>query len=96
VQLEAHQAGTPVVSTNLPSGVPFVNPDGVTGLIVPPGDPAALADALTRILRDDALRERMGATARQRVLDEFSVDAMVRRTIEVYREAIDAHDGQVK
>ena len=46
VQIEAMAAGRPVVSTNLPTGVPWVNQDGVSGLVVPPGDAAALGDAL--------------------------------------------------
>ncbi len=90
VQLEAHLAGTPVVSTDLPSGVPFVNAHGETGLTVPPSDPAALAAALNQLLGDDALRERLGSRARERVLTEFSLDAMVRGTLDVYREAIES------
>jgi rhamnosyl/mannosyltransferase len=80
VQVEAMAAGMPVVSTNLPTGVPWVNQDGVTGLVVPPADPAALADALRRILTDTALGRRLslGASARaqamfsrQRMIDAF-------------------------
>ena len=44
VQIEAMASGVPVVSTNLPTGVPWVNQDGVTGLVVPPRDPRALAE----------------------------------------------------
>lgn len=87
VQLEAHVSGTPVVCTDLPTGVPWVNQDGETGLVVPPGDPDALAAAIARLLSDDALRERMGRRARERVLELFTVDKMVDATLAVYDEA---------
>ncbi len=61
VQIEAHAAGTPTVSTDLTTGVPFANLDGVTGLTVPVGDVEALAAALGTILGDDELRQRLGA-----------------------------------
>jgi glycosyltransferase involved in cell wall biosynthesis len=60
--VEALAVGTPVVSTAV-GGVPEVVTDGENGLLVPPGDPAALADALARLLDDDALRERLGRAA---------------------------------
>ena len=60
MQIEAHAAGTPVVSTDLPTGVPYANLDGVTGLIVPPGDAPRLRAALRRLLGDDELRARLG------------------------------------
>ena len=91
VQLEAHAAGTPVVSTRLTTGVPFVNQHGVTGLTVPPGDVEALASALDELVRDEALRARLGAQAYQRVTTEFTVPRMVERTLEVYHEAIRLH-----
>ncbi len=86
VQLEAHASGTPVVSTTLTTSVPFVNADGVTGLTVPPGDAAALAEALKTLIDDDALRARLGARARERALAEFSVEGMIDRTLDVYAE----------
>jgi len=87
VQLEAHAASTPVVSTALTTGVPFVNQDGVTGLVVSPGDVRALAEALDTLVRDDALRERLGRQARERAVAEFSIPRMVERTLGVYHEA---------
>jgi glycosyltransferase involved in cell wall biosynthesis len=93
VQLEAHLAGTPVVSTSLPTGVPYVNLDGETGLIVEPEDVVGLASALRRLLDDDALRARMGGRARERVLAEFTVDRMVDATLGVYDEAVDRKDS---
>lgn len=86
VQLEAMAAGTPVVNTRLDSGVPFVSPDGLTGLTVPPEDPHALAGAITAILDGEALRARLGAAGRERVRAEFTTQVMVRRTLELYRE----------
>ena len=91
VQIEAHAAGTPVVSTDLPTGVPFANRDGVTGLIVQPGDQLALAAALSRLLGDDELRARLGGQAQTRALREFTVPRMVARTLDVYAEAIERH-----
>lgn len=76
VQLEAMATGTPVISTRLLSGVPWVNQHGVTGLTVPPGDVEALAGALAAILVDPGGRARMGAAARARVADVFSIAAM--------------------
>lgn len=91
VQIEAHAAGTPVVSTDLTTGVPYANLDGVTGLTVPVGDPQALSEALRRILADDELRTRMGLRAQERALSDFTVPRMCARTVDVYREAIETH-----
>jgi rhamnosyl/mannosyltransferase len=77
VQVEAMAAGLPVVSTNLPTGVPWVNQDGVTGLVVPPGDADRLAQAIDRLISDDALRGRLGGNAAARAQDVFSRDRMV-------------------
>jgi rhamnosyl/mannosyltransferase len=87
VQLEAHAAGTPVVSTALTTGVPFVNQHGVTGLVVPPEDVGALANALGTLVADGALRTRLGGQARERAIAEFSIPRMVERTLAVYDEA---------
>jgi rhamnosyl/mannosyltransferase len=84
VQLEAMARGKPVISTRLATGVPWVNVDGITGLTVPPGDDAALKDALHRLAGDADLRQRMGAAARQRYLDEFSRTRMIERTTALY------------
>lgn len=88
VQLEAMACGRPVVNTWLDSAVPHVSLDAVTGLTVPPGNPAALAAALNTLLDDPARRAMMGAAARQRVREEFSAELMARRTLEVYREVV--------
>lgn len=89
VQIEAHACGTPVVSTQLTTGVPYANRDGVTGLVVPPGDAPALAGALRRLLTDQVLRARLGRQARVRALREFTIPRMVEQTLGVYAEALE-------
>jgi len=86
VQVEAFACGKPVVSTDLPSGVPWVNREGETGLIVPPGDSGALAAALRRLLKDEALRRAMGERARARAAEVFDADRMAAQTLGVYHE----------
>lgn len=88
VQLEAMACGRPVVSTDLPTGVPWVNLHERTGLIVPPGDSEALAVALNRLLADPALRAQYGAAGRARVERDFTVPAMTAATTAVYREVL--------
>jgi glycosyltransferase involved in cell wall biosynthesis len=83
--LEAMCHGRPVVGTRI-AGVAEVVADGETGLLVPPSDPAALADAIERLISDRALRERMGAAGRQRVLSKFSTETYVDRMVSLYRE----------
>ncbi|MBN1592190.1 MAG: glycosyltransferase, partial [Candidatus Coatesbacteria bacterium] len=85
VQLEAMACGKPVVSTALDSGVPFVNMDGKTGLIVPPKDVGELARALNRLLSDRELASKLGESARARVLSEFSAERMAQSILAVYR-----------
>jgi len=65
-----------------------VGRDGDAALLVPPGDPGALAKAISTVLDDADLRERMGAAGRARVLDRFTWSAMARATVEQYREVL--------
>lgn len=81
--LEASAGGRAVVSTTVPGAQDFVQ-DGVTGLLVPPGDPHALAAALDRLLRDPALRGRMGTAGRARVLENYTIEIVNERTFDVY------------
>ena len=76
--LEAMMVGRPVVATAV-DGIPEAVVDGVTGFLVPPRDPDALAAALLRVLRDPALARRMGEAGRQRALELFTVEAMIRK-----------------
>ena len=88
VQLEAHACGKPVVSTDLPTGVPYANLDGITGLIVPPRSPSKLAEAINRLLKDDRLRLRLGRQAKERVSSEFTEEIMARKILEVYEDVL--------
>ena len=88
VQLEAMACGVPVVNTRLDSGVPFVSPDGVSGLTVPPADAPALAAAINRLLADPGLRARLGAAGKRRVAQEFSADLMAERILRLYRDVL--------
>lgn len=81
VQLEAMASGVPVVSTRLASGVPWVNRDGETGLVVPPRDVAALRRALERLVADPDLRARLGSAGVARVRSEFSMETMADRLV---------------
>jgi rhamnosyl/mannosyltransferase len=84
VQLEAMLCGRPVVSTDLGTGVPWVNQHGQTGLVVPPGDVAALRGALARLVSDADLRRRLGETAQARASSRFAAVDMCRAAVQVY------------
>jgi rhamnosyl/mannosyltransferase len=85
-QLKAMACGLPVVSSDLP-GVAWLNRDGETGLTVPPGDAAALAAALDRLLADDALRARLAAGA-LRHAEQFTLDRMCAEYRSAYQELL--------
>jgi rhamnosyl/mannosyltransferase len=88
VQLEAMACYTPVINTNIDSGVPFVSPDGVTGLTVNPASASELADAINRLTSDRELRKRYGQAARARVETHFSVKAMTQQTLRLYSDVL--------
>jgi glycosyltransferase involved in cell wall biosynthesis len=81
--LEAAAAGRPMVTTDVP-GCREVVIDDVTGILVPPRDSGALADALRRLIADEKLRVRMGAEARALCEAHFGVAAVVRQTLTLY------------
>jgi glycosyltransferase involved in cell wall biosynthesis len=86
VLLEAMASGLPCITTEVGTGTSFVVQDGVTGLVVPPADPAALRTALERLLGDPALCRQMGAAGRARVSAEFTPEQLLQRVEAVYEE----------
>lgn len=87
VAREAMAHGRPVVATAV-GGLPDAIRDGQTGLLVPPGDPAALRAAIERLLGDRALRERLGAAAREHVERELSWEAATSALAALYRHNV--------
>jgi len=87
--LEAMALERPIVASRV-GGIPEFVDDGVTGLLVEPRDPAALAAAVVRVLRDRALAETLGRNAREVVRDRYCVDLMVQRVEDLYEEGIAA------
>jgi glycosyltransferase involved in cell wall biosynthesis len=81
--LEAMASGKPLVATDMP-GCREAVVHGETGFLVPPGDPAALAAALERLIGDADLRARFGAAARRRAEENFSDAIICAETLSVY------------
>jgi glycosyltransferase involved in cell wall biosynthesis len=90
--LEAMALAKPIVASRV-GGVPEFVEDGVTGLLVEPRDPEALAGAIVRILRDHALAEALGRNGRALVRDRYCVDVMVRRVEDLYEDGIAAREA---
>ena len=78
-----------VVVTDVGS-IPEIVDDGVTGFIVPPRNPEALADAIVKLLKDEKLRKQMGENAYKKLKRDLSWDKIAEKTIEVYKKAIAA------
>jgi glycosyltransferase involved in cell wall biosynthesis len=89
VVLEAMATSLPIVATDV-GGTKEAVTDRIDGRIVPPRDPEALAAALSEIISDDSLRERMAASARARVCQAFSIHAQVEKIHALYVEALAA------
>ena len=89
VLIEAAASGRAIVTTDMP-GCREVVRHGENGLLVPPRDPEALAQAIAVLLKDPALRARMGAGGREIAVQEFSEERVVRETLALYRELLGA------
>ena len=85
--LEAAACGRPMVATNVPGCREIVRP-GETGLLVPPDDPPALAEAIASLVAAPELRARFGAAARKLAIERFSADRIGRQTVELYRRFV--------
>lgn len=90
--LEAMAAGIPVVATQV-GGIPEVVQSETSALLVPPGSPEALAEACLRILRDRKFAARLAQNALDVVRSQYSVDAMIAKTLMLYKEFLEAHAG---
>jgi glycosyltransferase involved in cell wall biosynthesis len=84
VVLESWEAGTPVVASRI-GALPTIVNDAADGLLVEPGNPGALAEALMRVAADDQLAAELGAAGRRRVLAEFDWDLQVTRMEDLLR-----------
>jgi glycosyltransferase involved in cell wall biosynthesis len=87
VLLESMAAGAPTVATRV-GGTPEAVIDGVTGLLVEPGDPAALAESIARLLIDRDLASRLSEAARKTIEGRYSVETMVRSTQQLYLDLL--------
>jgi glycosyltransferase involved in cell wall biosynthesis len=85
---QAMAAGKPVVASRI-GGIPETVDDGVTGLLVTPGDVNELTEALVQLAQDRFLRERMGRAGREKVEREFDAIQVAQQNLDVYRQAIE-------
>jgi glycosyltransferase involved in cell wall biosynthesis len=91
--IESMAAGVPVVATSV-GGNPEVVEDGITGVLVPPRNPAMLSHAICELLEKPEQAARFGRAGRQRVEEHFSIDRMVRQTEQLYLKLIaQSHRG---
>lgn len=93
--LESMAAGRPVVATAV-GGTQELIEDGVTGFLVPPGDPAALAERVICLLKEPSLAASMGERGRQKVEREFTVERMAGQFQALYRELLREKQGGVR
>jgi glycosyltransferase involved in cell wall biosynthesis len=94
VLIEAASCGRSIVTTDMP-GCREIVQDGENGILVPPDDSQSVADAIVRLLEDVELRNKMGDQGRELVQKEFSVDHVVERTVEVYRNVLQTKQGRL-
>ena len=85
--LQASAACVPIVTTQA-GGLPEVVLDDVTGILIKPGDITALIEALRRLIENQKMRQKFGAAGRARIISDFSVDAMAKGNLDVYRKVL--------
>jgi glycosyltransferase involved in cell wall biosynthesis len=88
VQLEAMACGKPVISTDLPTGVTYVNQNGTTGVVVPKRSSQELVKAIQYLLKNENIRNDLGTNAKHRVESDFTVSGMVDKTFDLYKEIL--------
>ncbi len=87
--VEAMASGRPVIATAV-GGTPEAVSDGENGLLIPPGDPSALAAAIRSVLSDPVLARRLGSAGRERAFRKFSAAEMVRQVVRLYEDILKA------
>lgn len=90
ILLEAAACGLPCVTTDT-AGCREIVRHNINGLLVPPRDPVALADALSRLIEDELLRERFGHAARTQVIEHFDESGVIEQTFRVYEAVSNGH-----
>lgn len=88
VLAEAMASGRPVISTELSTGTSFVNQDGETGFVVPPGDAKALEEKINLLVENKELQAELGRNARRRVEQLFRQEIMIDSTLKLYEEVL--------
>ena len=86
--MEAMAAGVPVISTTT-GGIPELLGNGA-GILVPPEDCEALANAIERLLKDPEIRREIGIKGREKVKKEFAIDSVVQKLIELFKNPVDS------
>jgi glycosyltransferase involved in cell wall biosynthesis len=86
--LEAMASACPIVATRV-GGVPDAVEDGVSALLVEPGEPQAMATAVGELLSDRERAADLGSAARRRATEEYGIDSVVRRIEDVYRNGLE-------
>ena len=89
----AYDFKKPVIVTDV-GAMPEIVDDGVTGFIVPPKNPEALAEAIIKLLKDNKLRKQMGENAYKKLKTDLSWDKIAEKTIEIYKEAINEYKNK--
>ena len=87
VLIEANACGKPVIGSKI-GGIKYVIKDGETGLLVPAGDPKALAKAIMKLLEDEELAKKMGSKGRKMVEKNYTWDKAAKMTERIYREVV--------
>jgi glycosyltransferase involved in cell wall biosynthesis len=91
--LEAMASALPVVASDV-GGLRETVENDRSGMVVPPADPKAIALAIGRLIESDQLRLRIGAAARERVMENYSMEKMAARTLALYRACVRETRGE--
>jgi glycosyltransferase involved in cell wall biosynthesis len=91
--MEAMAMELPVISTTV-SGIPELIEDMKTGLLIPPEDDMALANAIILLMKDKALREQLGTAGRRKVIEAFEINQNVEALMQIFRSTIKSNSSE--